>query len=76
MLALILGHDKMVLCLAATHAFIFNTMRQALFIESPCEFFFVSFVSFCQQTFLATFCLILLHLSIQIVTLKIHSFKP
>ena len=35
----------------------------------------MSFVSIYQQTFLATFHLILLHLSIQILALEVHSFK-
>ena len=38
--ALILGHDKMVLRLAAAHAFIFNTLYQALFLfNQPVKFF-------------------------------------
>ena len=66
-----LGHDKMILCLATAHASTFNTSRQIFFlIKSACEAF-LSFVSFNQQTFLAAFCLILLHLSIQILTLKV-----
>ena len=66
-----LGHDKMILCLATAHASTFNTSRQIFFlIKSACEAF-LSFGSFNQQTFLAAFCLILLHLSIQILTLKV-----
>ena len=57
----------MILCLAGAHASIF---------KSPGEAFFVSFESFYQQTFVATLCLILLHLWIQILTLEITKFKP
>ena len=44
-------------------------------IKSACEAFFVLSVSFYQQTFLKSFYLILLHLSIQILTLEIYGFK-
>ena len=67
----------MILCLPAAHHFVFNTPRQAFFkIKSAHEALFVSFVNFYQQTFLATLYLVLLHLSIQSLTLEIHSFKP
>ena len=57
-------------------AFLFNTPRQTFFsIKSACDVFFVSFIRFYQQTFLATFYLILLRLSMQILTLEIQSFK-
>ena len=39
------------------------------------EAFFVSFVRFYQQTFLGTFYMILLHLSIRTLTLEIHTFE-
>ena len=42
--------------------------------KSAHEAFFLSFVSFFLQKFLGTFCLILLHLSVQILILEIHSF--
>ena len=61
----------MVLCFTAAHASAFNTPCQTFFIKYAREYFFVSFVSFYQQIILATFYLILLHLSVQI-----HSFKP
>ena len=51
------GHNKIILFLVAKHASIFNIPRHT-----------VSFVSFYQQTFSASFYLILLHLSIQIFT--------
>ena len=57
-----LGHDKMILRLADAHTSIFNTTRQAL-IKSEREAFFVTFIIFYQQTFLATSYLIPLHLS-------------
>ena len=57
-----LGHDKMILCLAAAHASIFNTPLQVFFfIKSVREDFFVSFVSFYQQSFSAAFDLTRLH---------------
>ena len=44
-----LGHDKIISCLAAAHASIFNTPYQAFFlIKSSHEAFFMSFVSFYQ----------------------------
>ena len=58
----------------SSRARIFNTPRQVFFWLSAREAFFVSFVGFYQQTF--SVCLILVHLSIQILTLEIHSFKP
>ena len=58
----------------SSRARIFSTPRQVFFWLSAREAFFVSFVSFYQQTF--SVCLILVHLSIQILTLEIHSFKP
>ena len=73
---LTLGHDLMSLRLAAAHASIFNTTRQAFLIKSMREAFFVSFVNLYQQTFLAIFYLILVHLSMQTLTLEIHNFKP
>ena len=45
------------------------------FLKSTREAFLVSFVSFYQEIFLAIFYMFLLHLSIQILTLEIHSFK-
>ena len=73
----ILGHDKMILYLATAQASIFNTPRQAFFfIKSAHEAFFCVIPKFFQQTFLATFYLIFLHLSIQTLALEIHNFKP
>ena len=70
----------MILCLAAAHKSIFLTQSATapclFFVKSVYEAIFVSFVSLYQQTFLATFYLILLHLSIQILKLEIHSLKP
>ena len=70
----------MILCLAAAHKSIFLTRSATapcpFFVKSAYEAIFVSFVSLYQQTFLATFYLILLHLSIQILKLEIHSLKP
>ena len=57
----------MILCLPDEDASIFNTRGRLFFIKSSREAFFVSFVSFYQQTFLATFYLILFHLSIQLL---------
>ena len=55
-----LGHDKMVFCLVAAQASIFKTPHQAFFLsKSAHEAFSALFVSFYQQTFLATFYLIL-----------------
>ena len=65
----------MILCLAAAHASIFNTPRQAFFRLNQRVKLFCSFVNFYQLTFLATFYLFLLHLSVQILTLEIHSFN-
>ena len=49
----------MILCLVAKQVSIFNAPRQAVFFIKPArEAFFVSFISFYQQTFLATFYLI------------------
>ena len=55
MLALILGHDKMVLCLAATHAFIFNTMRQALFYWITLWIFFCFICKFLPTNIFGNF---------------------
>ena len=50
------NHDKMILCLVATHTSIFNTHQVRNFlIKSTRGSFFVSFVSFYKQTFLTTF---------------------
>ena len=50
---------KMILCLAAMHAFIFNTPNQVFFwLNQGVTLFFVSFVSFYQQIFLTIFHLI------------------
>ena len=73
---LTLGRDKMIWRLATAQGSIFNTPRQAFLIGSTREAFFVSFVNFYQQTFLAIFHLILVHLSIQTLTLEMHNFKP
>ena len=57
------------------HVSIFSISRQAFFLlNQHVKLFFVSSVSFYQQTFLKSFYLILLHLSIQILTLEIHDF--
>ena len=73
---LLFGQDTMVLSLAAVHTSIFNTTRQAFFlIKSAYGAFFASCISFYQQTFLVTSFLLLLHLSVQDLTLEIHSFK-
>ena len=58
-------HDKMMLCLAATHTYIFNTPH-IVFFKLAREAFFVSFLNFYQQTISVTFYLILFQLSIQI----------
>ena len=63
-----LGHDKISLCLAATHVSTFNTLVALFLIKSERETFFVLFVNFYQQTFLVTFYLILAHLPIHILT--------
>ena len=65
-------HDKMIL--PRTHLLLTHPVRPFL-IKSAREAFLPS-VSFYQQKFLATFYLILLHLSMQILTLEIYSFKP
>ena len=57
------------------HLFLTHCDRP-FFIKSVDEAFFVSFISFYHQTFLATFYLILLHLSIHILMLEILSFEP
>ena len=57
----------MILCLAAAHASIFNTPRQAFLIKSAREAY--------QQTFLASFYLILLHLSYLILIVFHHEFN-
>ena len=62
---------QLILCLAAAHTSIF-TMSGLFLIKLVLEVFFVSFVSFYQQTFLSAFYLIILHLSIQVSTLEIH----
>ena len=67
-----LGHDKMILCLAVAHASTFNTPCQTFFWLNQRVKFFKVIRSFYLQTFLATY-FILLHLSIQIFTLEIHS---
>ena len=59
------------------HVSIFSISCQAFFLlNQHVKLFFVSSVSFYQQTFLKSFYLILLHLSIQILTLEIHDFTP
>ena len=55
----------MILSLAAWHTSIFKTPRQAFF-KSAHKRFFVSFLSFYQRIFLATFYLILVNLPMQI----------
>ena len=70
-----LGHDKMILCLVGAHTFLTRSVRPFL-SNQRVKIFLVSFVSFYQQTLLATFCFILLRLSIQSLRLEIHSFKP
>ena len=67
----------MILSLVAADVSIFNTPCQAFFflIKLACEAFFVLFTTFNQHVFLATFCLILLHLTIQILRSEIYSFK-
>ena len=57
----------MILCLAAAHASIFNTPRQAFLIKSAREAY--------QQTFLASFYLILLHVSYLILIVFHHEFN-
>ena len=55
---------------------IFNKTRQVFFwLNQQVKFFFASFVYFYQQTFLATFYLIFLCLSIHILMLEIHIFN-
>ena len=66
-----LDHDKMILCLVATHASVFNTLLRPFLINSTREAFFVSLASFYQKILLATFYFILLHLSKQILMLRI-----
>ena len=67
----------MILCLGFTHGSIFQDNASRLFlIKSAREPLSVSFVTFYQQTFLATFYLFLLDLSLQILPFQIHSFKP
>ena len=63
----------MILCLAAAHASFSNT--PLFLIKSAGEAFFVSSVNFYQHTFLATFYLIFLHLSIQNLMLEINRFE-
>ena len=67
-----LGHDKMILCLGGAHTFLTHSVRPFL-SNQRVEIYTVSFY---QQTLLATFCFILLRLSIQSLRLEIHSFKP
>ena len=59
-----LGHDEMILSLAAAQAPIFDTPLQTFCDKSACLTFFVSFINLYVQTVLETFYLILLHLSI------------
>ena len=67
----------MILPLAAAHASIFNTLRQAFFDQIRALYFFVSLVSFYHKQFwqFSTFS-ILFHLLTQILTLDIHGFNP
>ena len=72
-----IDHYRMILCLAAVHAHasVFTILIQIFFLlnqraKLSCVLFLL------QHAFLATFCLILLHLSIHILTLEIRSFKP
>ena len=62
----------------AADASIFITPHTAsdLFLLNQRVNLFLSFVNFYLQTFWATFYLILLHLSTQILTFEIDSFKP
>ena len=66
----------MILCSGAEHASIFNTPGQAFFRLNQRVKLFCVIHNFSPANILATFYLILLHLSIQILTLEIHSFKP
>ena len=66
------GHDKMILCLVIAHVSIFNPWCQA-FLWSL-EAFFVSFVSFCKQTFsqLSVWLSFIINTNLK---LEVHSFK-
>lgn len=52
------------MCLVAVHTSIFNASCQDFFYYISVQTFFVSFINFHQQTFLATLNLIVIHLSI------------
>lgn len=54
---------------------IFNTPRQVFFIKSARKTFFVLFVSYYQQTVLATFYLILVHLTYLILLVFLREFN-
>ena len=70
------GHNKMILCLAAMYTSIFTTLCQAFFlIKSVHEAFHVPFINFYHQTYLATFYLILLNLSYLVLTVFLHEFN-